>query len=117
MAAKPTVTARIATEVIPPTRLRRATAIAAAAARRLSARRGQSGRSRVGTGSTCNTIWANAFTAWLLTSLIRRFGGFRLYRALRPAFLGLVFGHYLTDAAMAVFAALVLGSRGVMALQ
>ena len=66
---------------------------------------------------TNHTIWANAFTAWLLTTIIRRFGGFRLYRALRPAFLGLVFGHYLTDAAMAVFAALVLGSRGVTALQ
>jgi len=66
---------------------------------------------------TNHAIWANAFVAWLLTTTIRRFGGLRLYRALRPAFLGLVFGHYLTDAAMAVFAALVLGSRGVMALQ
>jgi len=66
---------------------------------------------------TNHTIWANAFVAWLLTTLIRRFGGFRLYRELRPAFLGLVFGHYLVDAAMALFAAVVLGARGVTALQ
>ena len=66
---------------------------------------------------TNHSIWANAFIAWLLTTLIRRFGGLRLYRELRPAFLGLVFGHYLTDAAMALFAALVLGSRGVTGLQ
>jgi hypothetical protein len=66
---------------------------------------------------TNHAIWANAFAAWLLTTLIRRFGGFRLYRGLRPAFLGLVFGHYLMDAAMALFAAAVLGSRGVTALQ
>ncbi len=70
-----------------------------------------------GVWHTNHAIWANAFIAWLLTTLIRKFGGFRLYRALRPAFLGLVFGHYLTDAAMALFAALVLGSRGVTALQ
>ena len=70
-----------------------------------------------GVWHTNHAIWANAFIAWLLTTLIRKFGGFRLYRGLRPAFLGLVFGHYLTDAAMALFAALVLGSRGVTALQ
>ncbi len=66
---------------------------------------------------TNHTIWANALIAWVLTTTIRRFGGFRLYRALRPAFLGLAFGHYLTDAGMALFAALVLGYRGVVGLQ
>ncbi len=39
-------------------------------------------------------IWTNAFIAWLLVTLIRRFGGLRLYRQLRPAFLGMILGHF-----------------------
>jgi hypothetical protein len=65
---------------------------------------------------TNRDIWANALIGWLLATLIRRFGGLRLYHSLRPAFVGLVFGHYLTDAAMAVFATTVLGARGVTSL-
>jgi hypothetical protein len=65
---------------------------------------------------TNRDIWANAFLGWLLATLIRRFGGLRLYHALRPAFVGLIFGHYLTDAAMALFATTVLGARGVTSL-
>jgi hypothetical protein len=65
---------------------------------------------------TNRDIWANALLGWLLATLIRRFGGLRLYRNLRPAFLGLIFGHYLTDAAMAVFATSVLGATGVTSL-
>ncbi len=39
-------------------------------------------------------IWTNAFIAWLLVTLIRRFGGLRLYRQIRPAFLGMILGHF-----------------------
>jgi len=65
---------------------------------------------------TNRDIWANAFIGWFLATVTRRFGGLRLYRTLRPAFLGIIFGHYLTDAAMALFANLVLGVRGVTSL-
>jgi hypothetical protein len=37
-------------------------------------------------------IWANALVGWLLVTLIYRFGGLRLYRGIRPAFLGLFLG-------------------------
>ena len=37
-------------------------------------------------------IWANALVGWLLVSSIYRFGGLRLYREVRPAFLGLFLG-------------------------
>ena len=40
-------------------------------------------------------IWTNAFIAWLLVVLLRRFGGLKLYRALRPVFVGMVMGHFL----------------------
>ena len=45
--------------------------------------------------STNWEIWSNAFIAWAVTGLIRRYGGLRLFRRLRPAFLGLVLGQYL----------------------
>jgi hypothetical protein len=38
-------------------------------------------------------IWTNAFVAWLLVVLLRRFGGLRLYRTWRPAFVGMMVGH------------------------
>ncbi len=65
---------------------------------------------------TNRDIWSNAFIGWLLATLVRRFGGLRLYQALRPAFIGLIFGHYLTDAAMAIFATVVLKARGITSL-
>lgn len=46
-----------------------------------------------GTWGMVGRMWASAFVAWLLVFLIRRFGGLRLYRAVRPAFLGMVIGH------------------------
>jgi len=47
-------------------------------------------------------LWTNALIAWVLTTLIRRYGGLTLYRAFRPAFLGLVLGQYLTDGTLAI---------------
>lgn len=46
-----------------------------------------------------NNIWSNALIGWLLTTLIKRYGGLRLYRTFRPAFLGLVLGAFLSDGA------------------
>lgn len=40
-------------------------------------------------------IWSNAFVAWALVVVIRRFGGLPLYRKVRPAFLGMVLGHFV----------------------
>jgi hypothetical protein len=65
---------------------------------------------------TNRDIWANAFIGWLLATVIRRYGGLRLYQSFRPAFVGLIFGHYLTDAGMAMFATTFLGARGVTSL-
>ncbi|UCC67635.1 MAG: hypothetical protein JSV79_11020 [Armatimonadota bacterium] len=58
-------------------------------------------------------VWTNALIAWLLTTLVRRYGGLRLYRGLRPAFLGLVLGQLLIEVAMAIFSTTVLGARGL----
>ncbi len=53
-------------------------------------------------------LWFNALVGWLLATLVRRYGGFRLYRLLRPAFLGLVLGEFLTRSALAALS-VVLG--------
>jgi hypothetical protein len=57
-------------------------------------------------------IWTNALIGWALTAVIRRYGGLRLYRSLRPAFLGLVLGQFLVSVAVAIFTAVFLGTRG-----
>jgi hypothetical protein len=46
-----------------------------------------------GTWGLNTRIWTNAFIAWLLVTLMVRFGGLRLYRRFRPAFLGMVLGY------------------------
>jgi hypothetical protein len=51
---------------------------------------------------TNRSMWVNVFIAWLIASLVRRYGGLRLFRSVRPAFLGLVLGDYLTDAGLAL---------------
>jgi len=61
-------------------------------------------------------VWTNALIGWGLTTLIRRYAGPRLYRALRPAFLGLVLGQFLVSVGMVILAAAVLGARGAPAL-
>jgi hypothetical protein len=48
------------------------------------------------------TLWASVLIGWMLTTLVRRYGGLRLYRSLRPAFVGLVLGQFLTDASLAI---------------
>jgi len=49
-----------------------------------------------GTWGLGQRMWASAFVAWLLVTLLRRFGGLSLYRRVRPVFLGMVIGHLVT---------------------
>jgi len=51
---------------------------------------------------TIRSLWANVLIGWLIATLIRRYGGLRLYRTLRPALLGLVLGEYLTQGALSI---------------
>ena len=39
-------------------------------------------------------LWLTCFTAWLLKLLILRYGGMKLYRTMRPLFLGLILGQF-----------------------
>jgi hypothetical protein len=48
-----------------------------------------------GTWGLNTRLWTNAFIAWLLVFLMIRFGGLRMYRRFRPAFLGMALGHFL----------------------
>ena len=43
-------------------------------------------------------LWHSALIAWLLTTQLKRYGGLKLYRAFRPAFLGLILGDILSSA-------------------
>jgi hypothetical protein len=56
---------------------------------------------------TNRSLWLNVLIAWMLTTLVRRYGGLRLYRAMRPAFLGLVLGEFLTDAGLAILSSIL----------
>ncbi len=55
---------------------------------------------------TNRSLWLNALIAWVLITLVRRYGGLRLERTLRPAFLGLVLGSYLPDGLFAIISAM-----------
>jgi len=57
--------------------------------------------------STDRFVWLNALLGWTLSTAARRSGGLRLYRQLRPAFLGLVLGSYATQGALALVSALL----------
>jgi len=50
----------------------------------------------VGTVVIMDSSWFNIFIAWVAKSIIIRYGGPRLYRKIRPFFLGLVVGVFLT---------------------
>jgi hypothetical protein len=55
---------------------------------------------------TNRSMWVNVFIAWMLTTLIRRYGGLRLFRTFRPAFLGLVLGQYLPQGFFAIISSI-----------
>jgi hypothetical protein len=46
-------------------------------------------------------LWWSVMIGWAISTAVRRIGGLRLYRQVRPAFLGLILGDYLTRAALA----------------
>ncbi len=41
-------------------------------------------------------IWGSFLVVWIMKSLTLRYGGMKLYKTLRPFFLGLVLGHFVT---------------------
>ena len=45
--------------------------------------------------STLNWIAFNAFLAWAIKGPVMRYGGVRLYRKVRPFFLGMILGHFV----------------------
>jgi hypothetical protein len=55
---------------------------------------------------TNRSLWLNVFIAWVLTTLIRRYGGLRLFRSFRPALLGLVLGQYLPSGVFAIISSI-----------
>ncbi len=51
-------------------------------------------------------LWFNALAGWGLATVVRKYGGLRLYRTVRPAFLGLVLGELLTRSVLGVISLL-----------
>jgi hypothetical protein len=49
------------------------------------------------TWATDNYLWGAALVGWVVVTIVKRTGGLRLYRRLRPLFLGLVIGQVLSD--------------------
>jgi hypothetical protein len=47
-------------------------------------------------------FWCDMFVAWLLKSLILRYGGMNVYRQALPFFLGLILGDFVTGAAWSI---------------
>jgi hypothetical protein len=52
------------------------------------------------------TFWFTMFIAWLIKSVVMRYGGMRLFMALRPFFLGLIMGEMLQAVVWASLAAI-----------
>lgn len=54
-----------------------------------------------------NQIWSSVFLGWMAASLVRRYGGLRVYRGLRPFFLGLILGDAVSVCLMALMESLI----------
>jgi hypothetical protein len=52
-------------------------------------------------------MWASIFIGWLAAAIVLRYGGLRLFRQLRPLFLGLVLGYYITKLPITALSALL----------
>jgi hypothetical protein len=57
-----------------------------------------------------NEAWASVFLGWLLKALLLRYGGARLYRAARPAFMGMIVGEAFAAGFWALEAAVRIGA-------
>lgn len=62
--------------------------------------------------ATTHSLWFSTLVGWAGTNLVRRYGGLRLYRQLRPAFLGLILGDYFGEALAGITRALLTFSVG-----
>jgi len=56
-------------------------------------------------------IWGGAFIGWLISSLVKRYGGMPVYRRLRPFFLGLILGDVVVYCTVVLLES-VIGVRG-----
>ncbi|MFB3881565.1 MAG: DUF6785 family protein [Armatimonadota bacterium] len=52
-------------------------------------------------------VWFSTLLGWAISTSVRRFGGLPLYRALRPAFIGLIIGGYIPEGFFALLSALL----------
>ena len=52
-------------------------------------------------------VWFSTLMGWAISTSVRRFGGLPSYRALRPAFIGLVIGGYIPEGFFALLSALL----------
>jgi len=55
---------------------------------------------------TNRSLWVNCFLAWAIGIFTRRYGGLKLFRELRPAFIGLVLGQYLPQGFFAIISSI-----------
>ena len=58
-----------------------------------------------GTYMVNHMMWSSTFVGWLAATIVLRYGGLRLFRELRPLFLGLVLGYYITKLPITVLSA------------
>jgi hypothetical protein len=65
-----------------------------------------------GTWDIGNYVWSSVFLGWLIAALARRWGGVRVYAALRPLFLGLILGENVTFVLMALLESGVSAATG-----
>jgi len=51
-------------------------------------------------------MWVSVFIGWAAAAIVLRYGGLRLFRTVRPVFLGLVLGYYLPKLPITVLSAI-----------
>lgn len=56
--------------------------------------------------STDRFVWFNSLVGWAISTLVRRYAGLKVYRTLRPLFLGVIIGGYVPEAFLALLSPL-----------